>query len=111
MATQLRMRRNLADSSSRMGPRRLINCNIGIPYTSAAIGLHAECADPPAHTIITQCSEKHPHAWMLAPIVNDKKIVVFRRNRQKAETVQLCYGFNGEIPSRRAPEQLRRTAV
>src|SRR5262249_3262347 len=71
-----------------------------VPVPSGSIGLHPQRPDPRAHAIITQRGEKHPYTRTLAPTIDDKKIVVFRRNREKAETVQLCYRFNGESPVR-----------
>lgn len=65
---------------------------------SAAIRLHAECAYTSTHTLITQSGEKHLYPRPLAPAVNDKKIIVFRRNGQKAETVKLRHRFDGEPP-------------
>src|SRR4029077_15968650 len=78
---------------------------------SAAIGLHTECADPCAHTIITQRGEKYLHTWALTPIINDKKIVVFRRNRQKSETVQFRHRFDGKSPVGATRSNCRRDGV
>src|SRR5262249_45942664 len=100
-----------ANSSNSIGLRRPIDRNIGIPYTSAAIRLHAECADPCAHAIITQRGKKHPHTRTLTPVINDKKIVVFRRNRQKTEAVQLRYRLDGESPVGATLSNCRRDRV